>query len=802
MPRINIFKNIGVKMKPKTQKIKSHLLAYPLLPLLLFAVFVFLGCSGSSGGGGGDVDGSVTDDGHIHSDADGLIDGEIGDDSTVCQGTLCGNPAKCCSPEEECIDGRCLPICDSGVRCGPENETCCSEGQVCISGSCATPGNPCSDSFDCNQPGEFCEPTLGLCLPQPDPLTCEVVPNFEDLEVTLSWSYEEHQIISIPVVADIDGDGVPDVVVNTTQRDSLGWPGGNIVVLDGEDGTVNLEIPHDPDNGMYGSHGRSTVAIGDVSGDGLPDIIYASRSVGGRSVITAVDHTGALLWRSHDSNSLEYGLNVVNGAATLANFDDDPEAEVVFGATLIDNDGLVVWDQDGGGTGAAYGSNSSYTGGISAVADLDGDGVPEIVSGRHAWEVDWQPPDTQGDPPNVNVTNFWSYEGLDGYPAVADMDLDGVPEVVLVGSSQIQVINGQTGELWCGIDPTDALCIADPSLRTQPLPIPGGSSSNRGGAPTVADFDGDGKPEIAVAGGYYYTVYDINRPGEHIFQPEGDPPPEEGAIFVRWSKETQDLSSNATGSSVYDFQGDGAAEVVYNDECYMRVYSGVDGRVQLEIPNSTATIVEYPLVVDVDANGRSEILVVANQKSCAGLTPRQGLYVYEDAESGWVPTRKVWTQHAYHVTNATSSGNVPLLEENNWTMPGLNNYRQNVQGNGVFNAPDLAIDLSVGLQQCHLNQIVLTARISNVGALGVFAGAPVEFYLGTDVNGDYLGIVETTEPLLPGASTVVTLTVEAPEEAADYYAVVNRHGTATTVEECDASNNEDYTTGIYCDFVQ
>lgn len=798
MPQIDIFIDIGVKMKPKKQKIRN----FPLFPLLLLAGFVFWGCSGSSGGGGGDVDGSVTDDGHAQNDADGLVDGEIGDDSSVCEGTLCGNPAKCCSPEEECIDGRCLPLCSSGVRCGSDNETCCSEGQVCISGLCATPGNICSDSFDCDQPGEFCEPTLGLCLPQPDPLTCEVVPDFDDLEVTLSWSYEEHQIISIPVVADIDGSGVPDVVVNTTRRDGLGWPGGNIVVLSGEDGSVKLEIPHDPENGMYGSHGRSTIAIGDVSGDGLPDIIYASRPVGGRSVITAVDHTGTLLWRSQDSNGLEYGLNVVNGAATLANFDDDPEAEVIFGATLIDNDGLVVWDEGGGGGGASYGSNSSYTGGISAVADLDGDGIPEIVSGRHAWTVDWQPPDTPGDPPNVNVTNFWTYEGPDGYPAVADMDLDGVPEVVLVGSSQIQVLNGQTGALWCGIDPTDALCAADPSLRTQPLPIPGGSSSNRGGAPTVADFDGDGRPEIGVAGGYYYTVYDINRPGELIFQPEEDLPPEEGAIFVRWSKETQDLSSNATGSSVYDFQGDGAAEVVYNDECYMRVYSGVDGHVQLEIPNSTSTIVEYPLVVDVDGNGRSEILVVANQMSCDGLTPRQGLYVYEDAHAGWVPTRKVWTQHAYHVTNATSSGNVPLLEENNWTMPGLNNYRQNVQGNGVFNAPDLAIDLSVGLQQCNLNQIVLTARVSNVGALGVFPGAPVEFYLGTDQNGEYLGLVNTTEPLLPGASTVVTLAVDAPEEPADYYAVVNRHGTATTVDECDNSNNEDYTTGVYCDFVQ
>jgi hypothetical protein len=177
------------------------------------------------------------------------------------------------------------------------------------------------------------------------------------------------------------------------------------------------------------------------------------------------------------------------------------------------------------------------------------------------------------------------------------------------------------------------------------------------------------------------------------------PAPEPGAVFVRWSQATQDLSSNASGSSVFDFQGDGSAEVVYADECNVRVYSGTDGRVQLTIPSTTGTIHEYPLVVDVDGDGNSEILVVANDSNaasdCPGQPARKGLFVYGDALDQWVPTRRVWTQHAYHVTNATAAGNVPLVEDDNWAQPGLNNYRQNVQGDGVFNAPDLAIDLAI-----------------------------------------------------------------------------------------------------------
>src|SRR5205085_6459019 len=167
----------------------------------------------------------------------------------------------------------------------------------------------------------------------------------------------------------------------------------------------------------------------------------------------------------------------------------------------------------------------------------------------------------------------------DGYPAIADLDLDGDPEVVLVASGMVRVLDGGNGLAWCGVDPTGDMCEDDDTLRTAAIAIPGGG---RGGPPTIADFDGDGRPEIAAAGGGSYSVYDLARAGEDIVQPMGAPAPEPGAIYVRWSQETQDQSSNATGSSVFDFQGDGVAEVVYADECYMRVYSGLDGTIILE----------------------------------------------------------------------------------------------------------------------------------------------------------------------------------------------------------------------------
>ncbi|MDX9719998.1 MAG: FG-GAP-like repeat-containing protein [Myxococcota bacterium] len=717
------------------------------------------------------------------SDVDSSEDRE--EDVDKCEGgTLCGQPAVCCPAGNECIDGACLPSCASGVRCGVDGSVCCAAEQLCISQQCARPGASCSDSYDCAQPGEFCEPTLGRCLPQPETVSCEVVPSFEQLTPTIEWSYQAEEVISVPLVADLDGDGVQEVVLNT----SVGvtdWPQGTIVVLNGQTGEERWRIPHEPPL-SYGSHGRSTAAVGDVNGDGLPDIVYSGRT----NLLHAVDGQGSLLWTAHDGAGQPVTLNLSNGAVSLANLDDDPMAEVVLGASLIDHDGTVRWNHEG--NGPYYGTNSTYHGGITAVADLDLDGRPELVSGRDAWKL-------SGSGASLQVSVYWQYSGTDGYPAIADLDLDGKPEVVLVSRGQVIALNGQTGELWCGVDATGAACSSEPGLRTQPIDLPGGGI---GGPPTVADFDDDGRPEVGVAGAGSYSVYDFARPGESI--PAELPAPLPGQSFVRWSKTTQDQSSNTTGSSVFDFQGDGSSEVIYADECYMRVYDGQSGDVMLQIESSSLTIHEYPIVVDVDSDGNSEILIVSNgtasQCTASGYAgPHAGVYVWGDAEDVWVPTRRVWTQHTYHVTNASSDGNVPFLEENNWSKAGLNNYRQNVQGDGVFNAPDLSIDLSVAQLFCPGNQLELRARVSNLGALGVGPGVRVEFFEGVDAAGVYLGAAQTQAALLPGGSEQVPFMVEAPYTPKDYFARVDGDATGTgVVLECDESNNGEAVTSVAC----
>src|SRR5690606_25485381 len=127
----------------------------------------------------------------------------------------------------------------------------------------------------------------------PAGIECREEVEFDDLAIQVKWANEEYEIISIPVVGDVTGDGVPNIVINAAGPGaSSTWPQGNIIILDGRTGEEIRRIPHDPDNNQYGTHARANIALGDVDGDGILDIIYPGRLVSSRSHIIAANGQG------------------------------------------------------------------------------------------------------------------------------------------------------------------------------------------------------------------------------------------------------------------------------------------------------------------------------------------------------------------------------------------------------------------------------------------------------------------------------------------------------------------------------
>jgi hypothetical protein len=246
---------------------------------------------------------------------------------------------------------------------------------------------------------------------------------------------------------------------------------------------------------------------------------------------------------------------------------------------------------------------------------------------------------------------------------------------------------------------------------------------------------------------------------------------------ILWAQPSQDYSSSGTGSSIFDFNGDGKPEVVYRDECYLRVYDGPTGRVVYSAPGASGTGYEYPVIVDADGDFSTEI-VVPRAKPVAGASPEKcaptdplfaggvskfeykaGFVVLRDPQDRWVPSRPIWNQHAYSVTHVNDDGTVPRSSQTkrNWeqkgssTEPALNNFRQNVQGSlAKVGLADLTATVGNIANLCNgqAGETPFQARVCNRGTNPVGDGVEIAFYTWAQGDGG------TFSPTAPGASRI------------------------------------------------
>jgi hypothetical protein len=262
-----------------------------------------------------------------------------------------------------------------------------------------------------------------------------------------------------------------------------------------------------------------------------------------------------------------------------------------------------------------------------------------------------------------------------------------------------------------------------------------------------------------------------------------------------------------TGSSVFDFDGDGNAEVVYNDENNFRIFDGKTGAILFQKANKSRTRLEMPIVADVDNDGKADVVFVENDNGNPS-SDRHGLRVWGDATNSWVATRRIWNQHSYHVTNVSETGAIPLNEKPNWleatssTVSGkMNNFRQNLPEYDALSAPDLSVTLSLNNTPCPA-AIQLAAKVCNKGLLKVAAGIPVKFYDGNSkaelacAGGPAL----TSQDLDPGACIDVPCNVAGLSSELVRACVDNAGFDCLSggSNECVEDNNTSVANGIKC----
>lgn len=690
-----------------------------------------------------------------------------------------------------------------GAACPPARQckdVCCDEGKFCaLDESCAVEQAACTNNDECWF-DSYCEG--GVCIPYGVPPTkdrddeCELEVSVDTIlpDVQCRWtgppmgdpSPNHVHVMSTPVVVDFDFDSDPKTlspsIVFTTFPTAGSYSNPGVLrIASGKDCAQQFTFPDPADATMS----PSSVAVGDLDGDGRAEIV--APAFGGGLLAFAFDpvqKTFARRWRSGTcQNGMVVAPDNTGGAdkwsgPSIHDLDDDGKPEIVYGATVYGHDGCLRSNK--------LGFPGYSKGVVPVIADVDEDGAMELVVGNAIYE--WSAGDWVPEP-------YFSGAGLSlGQVAVADMgnyplasfQNQDRPEIVVVANGQVRVQTLE-GQIVFG-----------------PLGVPGGGTS---GPPTVADFDGDGRREFATAGGSQYVVFDLDCVA-------GGDPAKCGAADkttgVLWSQPSKDQSSNVTGSSVFDFDANGAAEAVYADECFLRIYEGATGKVIYSAARSSGTTYENPVIVDVDGDYRTEIVSAVNDYAgslgCPATDPlfpsamyeqNRGIVVLRDADDHWAASRPVWNQHAYAVTHVGDAGESPKSSavKLNWKDPKLNNFRQNVQGElTALGVPDLTAGGEVGVVDCSTGTAYVEARVCNRGTLPMVSGTEVGFYEGAQ-NGPELCRATIPVALQAGECMVVGCNATLGEKIIDVFVFVDPD---SLTEECHEQNNGALYSNVGC----
>lgn len=538
--------------------------------------------------------------------------------------------------------------------------------------------------------------------------------------------------LSTIAIGDLDGDGLVELVA----------PGrnGRLYVYRGDGQGAGGGSPILWTSDLPGP--AAEPALADLDGDGLAEII-----VTGRDGTFAFRHDGQVLWSNPAVNSFFASQSLAWGGPSVGNLDLDPEPEIVVSAI---GDALYVLDHEGNVVFSDSLGTDFPT--VPVLADLTGDGVLDIVvaegwtlkvidvfnGGTVAWSRDLPDP-----------LALLGANGAFGSPAIADLDGDGRGEVLINWGHVVEALEDDGTLLWrYETGRTDLY---------RPSPV------------TVADVTGDGLPNVVTASAISLGLTVQN----HLLMVL------DNAGGLVWEQNVADNSASASGVAAQDLTGNGAWEILWNGATDgLLVFNGPDGERLFNEPyTGSGTVMDYPTLGDVDGDGQAEVVV-------AGFN---GLFVFGHT-GRWVDARPVWNQHTYHINNIEGDWSVPFTEENSWELH--NTYRTqtpnrdpscvvDLDGNPV---PPSFVDLSPARTALLPSDapLVVSGRVLPVAAgqplLSVtIDGEPVDLF---DASGSFFTAVELTSgdnsfELRAAdrcAEAVTTLVLEGGGDAADPWA--------------------------------
>jgi uncharacterized protein (TIGR03382 family) len=495
---------------------------------------------------------------------------------------------------------------------------------------------------------------------------------------------------SSPILADLDGDNIFEIVIATADGTVLalhgdgtpvdGWP----VALDPADvlhpdaeafasGDVTLDI---------GDGIIATVAVGDLDGDGQPEVVAAS----GQGQLHAWHSDGRRVagfpyWSIGREPDEFDGLHTYDqgfaGAPTLVDLDGDGTLEIVV--VGLDSR-LYVVDHTGADWGP-YPVEVCYPGtdfwdfedqmcGIEGhrsitstlVADVDGDGDFEIglgtneaiyesmfcgsymfdaTSGTH--EPNW-PRTDRGLIAEAALLPLVG-QGHPASMAAADLDGDGDLELanpIMLGQTNIV---DYEGEDFLAIS---AVATAWSEDSNADVPAVVQMVNN----PAFGDLDGDGVPDLVMGGAGALWIGSLAMTKQFEFQHavvawSGAT----GEVLPGWPRQIEDIQF-LVAPAIADVSGDGMPEVIYGSAGYLLYAWDGTGALAEGWPKFTGHwILGSPAVGDITGDGYIDVVV----------STREG-YLFAWRTNGRADQQVQW-QSLHHDPQNTGNYETPLVTQ-------------------------------------------------------------------------------------------------------------------------------------------